>query len=319
MAGAMTQYVGETVFTWSATPLKFGAGAIDEIGFDLSRLNLSRVLLITDRSLIATGIPRRVADSVTLAGLDVTIYDEVHVEPTDASVTAAVTFARESAWDGFLAVGGGSSIDTAKAVNLLTTYPGNIWDYLNPPLGQGKSPPGPLKPLVAVPTTAGTGSESTPVCVLDLLGKRVKSGISHRHLRPTLAVVDPVTTLTLPPAVTAASGMDVLCHALEAYTSRPYSAFPRHHADSRVDYCGANPLSDMWAERAIRLLGRSLRRAVQAGHDLDARIDVMLAASMAGIGLGNAAVHIPHANSYPIAGQVADYLPAGYPVSDPLV
>ncbi|OZM70084.1 alcohol dehydrogenase [Amycolatopsis antarctica] len=309
----MTEYLNETVFTWGGVPLKFGAGAVDEIGHDLGQQGARRVLIVTDPGLMATGIPQRVAEAATAAGLDVDTYDGVHVEPTDESFAAAVEFASRTEWDGFIGVGGGSSIDTAKAINLLTTYPGELNDYLNKPIGEGKAPPGPLKPLVAVPTTAGTGAESTPVCVLDLLGLKVKTGISHPRLRPTLAVVDPLLTLSLPAAVTAAGGMDVLCHALESYTAKPYHAFSRHTPESRVAYCGSNPISDLWAENAMRLLGRSFRSAVLTGGNLAARTDVMLAATFAGMGFGNAGVHIPHACGYPIAGMVRDYVPEGYP------
>jgi hydroxyacid-oxoacid transhydrogenase len=216
-------------------------------------------------------------------------------------------------------VGGGSSIDTAKAVNLLTSGPGDIMEYVNRPVGEGRAPSGPLKPLVAVPTTAGTGAESTPVCVLDVLGLKVKTGISHPRLRPALAVVDPLLTLTLPPQATAASGMDVVCHALEAYTARRFTAYRRKPADARAAYCGANPVSDAFCERALRIVAGSLRRAVLVGDDLEARTAMALAATFAGMGFGNAGVHLPHACAYPIAGMVRDYHPDGYPGSAPLV
>src|SRR5690606_26875339 len=315
----MTVYVHETVFTWGATPLKFGAGAVDEIGYDLAQQDIRRVLLITDPGIAATGVPQRIADAAKAAGLTVEIYDGVHVEPTDASVLAAVEFARQSEWDGFVGVGGGSAIDTAKAVNLLTTYPADLFDYVNKPIGAAKAPPGPLKPLVAVPTTAGTGSETTPVCIMDFLELKVKSGISHPALRPTMAVIDPLLTLSMPPRVTAASGMDVLCHALESYTAKPFHSFSRHTPESRAAYNGANPISDTWTEKALHLLARSFRKAVLNGGDLEARTDMMLAATFAGMGFGNAGVHIPHACAYPIAGRVRDYRPADYPQEEPLV
>jgi alcohol dehydrogenase class IV len=314
----VSELVTETIFTWGAPPIKFGAGALDELSFDLGQLGVERVLIVTDPGVAATGIPERVCRGLIESGLKAEIYDGVHVEPTDESFRQAIEFAQGSEWDGFVAIGGGSSIDTAKAINLMTTYPTDLMDYVNKPIGGGKAPPGPLKPLVAVPTTAGTGAESTPVCVLDILSMKVKSGISHWRLRPTMAVVDPLTTLTMSPPVTAACGMDVVCHALESYTARPFSAYPRRRPEERVAYCGANPISDLWAERALQLVSTSFRTAVLSGHELEARTDMVLAATFAGMGFGNAGVHIPHACGYPIAGMVRHYRPAGWP-DHPLV
>jgi hydroxyacid-oxoacid transhydrogenase len=311
----------ETIFTWGAPPLKFGAGASDEIGFDLSQYGAKRVLVLTDPGVSALGIPQRVRDSLGRYGITAEIFDGVHVEPTDASFAAAIEYATaQGPWDGFVAVGGGSSIDTAKAVNLLTTYPGELMDYINKPIGLAKAVPGPLKPLVAVPTTAGTGSESTATCVLDILSMKVKSGISHWRLRPTLAIVDPLLALTLPPEVTASAGMDIVCHALESYTARWYADAGRRRPEDRVSYCGANPVSDLWCEKAMTLIATSFRRAVHRGaEDLQARTDMMMAATFAGMGFGNSGVHIPHANAYPIAGQVKDFRPTGYPQDEPMV
>jgi hydroxyacid-oxoacid transhydrogenase len=315
----MVELSTETVFTWGAPPIKFGVGAVDELAFDLGQLGVERVLIVTDVGVAAAGIPDRVQHIAQEAGLKAEIYDGVHVEPTDESLRQAAEYARSGEWDGFLAIGGGSSIDTAKAMNLLTSSPGDVMDYVNKPVGEGKPPAGPLKPLIAVPTTAGTGSESTPVCVLDILGLKVKSGISHPRLRPTLAVIDPLVTLTLPPTATAATGMDVVCHALESYTARRYTSYPRKEAPARVAYCGANPISDLWSERALKMVNTSFRRAVLVGHDLEARSQMALAATFAGMGFGNAGVHIPHACAYPIAGMVGSYRPEGYIGEDPLV
>jgi hydroxyacid-oxoacid transhydrogenase len=252
--------------------------------------------------------------------IEAQVFDGVHVEPTDESLTSAIEQARESGpWDAFVAVGGGSSIDTAKAINLLTTNPGELMDYINVPVGKGQAPTSPLKPLIAVPTTTGTGAESTTICVMDVLSLRVKTGISHARLRPTLAVIDPALTLTQPPGVTAASGMDILCHALESYTARWYTTYEHKKPEQRVPYCGSNPISDMWSEKAMTLLAGSFRRAVQHGDDARARADMALAATFAGMGFGNAGVHIPHANAYPIAGQVKDFHPKDYPADEPMV
>jgi hydroxyacid-oxoacid transhydrogenase len=311
----------ETIFTWGAPPLKFGAGASDEIGFELGQHNVKRVLVLTDPGVAAIGVPQRVAETLGRYAITAELFDQVHSEPTDESFKLAVDWAREHGpWDAFVAVGGGSTLDTAKAVNLLTTYPGEVMDYVNKPIGKGRAPAGPLKPLVAVPTTAGTGSESTAVCILDILSLKVKTGISHWRLRPTLAVVDPLLTMTVPPGVTAAAGMDVLCHALESYTARPYTDYARRKPEERVAYCGANPVSDLWSERAMGLLARSFRRAVRDGAtDVDARTDMMMAATFAGMGFGNAGVHIPHANGYPIAGRVRSYMPKDYLGDEPMV
>ncbi|MCW2863261.1 MAG: iron-containing alcohol dehydrogenase [Actinoallomurus sp.] len=310
----------ESVFTYGAPLLKFGAGASAEIGYDLAQYGVGRVLVVTDPGVAATGAPQRVADQMKAYGIEAQVFDGVRVEPTDAGMREAIAYARDSGpWDAFVAVGGGSSIDTAKAINLLTTNDGELADYLNPPIGEGRAPARPLNPLVAVPTTTGTGAESTTVCVLDVLDLRVKTGISHPRLRPTLAVVDPDLTVTQPAGVTAAAGMDIVCHALESYTARPYTSFERKKPEQRVPYCGANPVADMWSERALALVARSFRTAVRDGENIEARTEMALAATFAGLGFGNAGVHIPHANAYPIAGQVKDFHPAGYPADEPMV
>src|SRR6201991_2732089 len=311
----------ETIFTWGAPPLKFGAGASDEVGFEMAGLGAKRVLIVTDPGIHSLGAPQRIADNLRRYDIESEIFDGVHVEPTDDSMNKATEYARaQGPWDGFIAVGGGAAIDTAKAINLLTRPPGALMDYINKPIGNAKTPPGQLKPLIAIPTTAGTGSESTAMCVLDILSMKGKTGISHWRLRPTLAVVDPLLTMTLPPEVTASAGMDIVCHAVESYTARWYSTFDRKKPEERVTYCGSNPVSDLWCEKSMALLARSFRKAVHEGSEnVDARSDMMMAATFAGMGFGNSGVHIPHANAYPIAGMVKDYRPAGYPQEEPMV
>jgi hydroxyacid-oxoacid transhydrogenase len=310
----------ETVFTWGAPPLVFGRGAFDEIAHHAAALGLRRVTIVTDPGLAAIGVLDRASQLLDGAGIASSAYSEVHIEPTDSSLAAAGAWARAARPDGYLAIGGGSVIDTAKAMNLLASNDGDLHEYLNPPIGAGRAPTRPLDPLIAVPTTAGTGAESTPVCIVGIHALRVKTGISHPALRPRLAIVDPLLTTTVPRGVTVASGMDVLCHALESYTARPYSERPAADAPaSRPAYNGANPVSDIWAAEALRLLGRWFRRVVDEPDDLDAREGMMLAATFAGIGFGNAGVHIPHACAYPVAGLVRDYRAPDYPSSEPLV
>ena len=310
----------ETVFTYGAPQLKFGPGAADEIGHDLAVLGARRVLVVTDPGVLATGAPERVADRISALGIVAVVHDSAHVEPTDASLEAAVERARtDGPFDAYVAVGGGSSIDTAKAVDLLLSCGGSLMDYVNPPVGAGRPPGAPLAPLVAVPTTTGTGAEGTTICVLDVLSLKVKTGISHARLRPTLAVVDPRLTMSQPAGVTACAGMDILCHALESWTARPYTSYERKQPGERVPYCGSNPISDLWAERSMTLLAKAFRNAVRDGDDESARADMALAATFAGLGFGNAGVHVPHANAYPIAGRVRDFRPADYPDEEPIV
>jgi len=328
--------VNETVFTYAAPALKFGAGASDEVGHDLASYGARRVLLVTDPGVMETGHPSRIAEHIWQRGIETVIFDRARVEPTDESLEQAIDFARDAqstgrSFDAIVAVGGGSSIDTAKAVNLLVTNPGDLMDYVNAPVGKARTPAHELLPLVAIPTTSGTGSESTTICVLDVLELKVKTGISHVALRPRLAIVDPRLTVSQPPMVTASSGMDILCHALESYTARWYADFDAKQPDERVPYCGANPIADMWSERALSLLAGSFRAAVNdastevrakrasKGHDTKAREQMAMAATFAGLGFGNAGVHIPHANAYPIAGRVHDFTPEDYPQDEPII
>jgi alcohol dehydrogenase class IV len=316
--------VTETVFTYAAPALKFGRGAAAEIGYDVHAWGARRVLLVTDPGVAATGHPERVAEGLRARDLSVVVYDGARVEPTDASLEEAVAFARaEGPFDAVVAVGGGSAIDTAKAVALLVTNPGELMDYVNAPIGKARAPEQPVLPLVAVPTTTGTGAESTTICVMDVLALKVKTGISHAALRPRLAVVDPTLSATQPPGVLAAAGMDILCHALESYTARWYADFDAKQPEQRVPYCGANPISDLWSERALGLLATAFRAAVQEAREgtsgTEAAEQMALAATFAGLGFGNAGVHIPHANAYPIAGRVRDFRPADYPQDEAMV
>jgi alcohol dehydrogenase class IV len=254
----------------------------------------------------------RVLASLREAGIDVVVFDGVRVEPTLESLQEAADFALDAEVDGFVSLGGGSTIDTAKVADLIVSFPAPLLDYVNKPFGAAKAPAGPLKAHLAIPTTCGTGSEATTVAVLDIPDKRVKTGISHRYLRPAQAIVDPDLTATLPAEVVAATGLDVVCHAAESFLSRPFSARERPSTpDDRPPYQGANPVADVWSAKALEYGGRFLRAAVSG--DVEARGAMMLAATMAGVGFGSAGVHIPHACAYPIAGLKHDYEPPGYP------
>jgi hydroxyacid-oxoacid transhydrogenase len=310
----------ETIFTLEATPLKYGPWASEETGWELKRMGVGRVMLVSDPGVVKAGITGRIVGLIKDDGIEVEVWDRSRVEPTADSFQAAADFAVEGGFDGFVAVGGGSSIDTAKVSDLIATHGGEIIDYVNPPVGGGKKPPGPLKPLLAIPTTAGTGAEATTVAILDIPDQRVKTGISHQFMRPNRGIVDPLLTMTMPSEVTSSCGLDVVCHAAESYLAKPYDERPKPESpEDRPPYQGSNPIADMWSAKALEYGGRFLRRAVENGEDVEARGAMMLGASLAGIGFGSAGVHIPHACAYPIAGLKHEWQPPGYPQDHPFV
>ena len=286
---------------------------------DLKDRGLKRVMVLTDPNLREQAPVQTALAAIAEAGVEYALFDQVRVEPTDASFKAAIAFAQQG-FDGFVAIGGGSVIDTAKAANVYTTYPADFLTYVNAPIGRGEPVPGPLKPLIAVPTTAGTGSETTGVAIFDFVEMKAKTGMAHRYMRPTLGIVDPDNTRSMPPQVAASTGLDVLSHALESYTALPFDQRPRpDRPQLRPAYQGSNPISDLWALEALRLVEQFLPRAVADPSDDEARSAMCLAAALAGIGFGNAGVHLPHGMSYPVAGMVESYVPEGYAIDYPLV
>lgn len=306
----------EFAFEMAASSIRFGVGATSECGADLADLGAREVLVFTDASVV--NLPPVMAALASLGsnGVKARVFDRVRVEPNSESIEEAIQFARDAAYDAILAVGGGSTIDTAKIANLYNCWPADLLDYVNQPIGKGKPVPGAVKPLLAIPTTAGTGSETTGVGIFDYQPLKAKTGIAHRRLKPVLGIVDPENTRTLPPAVAASSGLDVLSHAIESFTAIPFTERPRpEHPLLRPAYQGSNPISDIWSLEALRLCARFIRRAVADSSDDEARGAMLLAASYAGIGFGNAGVHLPHGMSYPVAGLVRDWRAPGY-ISD---
>ncbi len=315
-----TNGVKESAFTMDTSSIKYGPGVTGEVGFDMKKLGAKRVMVVTDPRL-ADGEPVAIAMAALQAeGIDAVLYDQVRVEPTDTSFLHAIGFARDGNFDGYVSVGGGSTIDTAKAANLYATYPADFLDYVNPPIGKGVPVPGALRPHIAVPTTAGTGSETTGVAICDLTDMHVKTGIAHRALRPQIGILDPHNTRTLPQMAAASTGLDVLSHALESLTALPYDGrVAPESPDLRPAYQGANPISDIWATKAIEMVSANIVRAIQDTEDDEARSAMLLAAAYAGIGFGNAGVHLPHGMSYPVSGMVREYRPPGYPPDHPII
>jgi hydroxyacid-oxoacid transhydrogenase len=296
----------------STSNLRFGPGTTREIGMDLKDMNIGRVLLVADPNLVDLSPVQVACESLESEGIDYDLFDGVRVEPTDVSFKQAILVAKAGNYEAYVAIGGGSAIDTAKAANLYATYPDDFFAYINAPIGQGKPVPGPVRPLFAIPTTAGTGSETTGVAIMDLSDRHIKTGIAHRYLKPTLGIIDPNNTRTMPSVIAAATGLDVLCHALESYTAIPYNQRPKPGRPiERPAYQGSNPISDIWSLKAIEYVTLYLVRAVRNPEDDEARGAMMLAAAMAGMGFGNAGVHLCHGMSYPVSGMVRDFVPDG--------
>ena len=303
----------ETIFGLESTQLKFGRNCLNELGWELSKYNFKKILLVVDPVLKDFGVTQKILDQIQSSGEEVITFDHISVEPTLKSFELASLFALENSFDLIIAAGGGSTIDTAKVINLIKVCGGTIMDYVNAPIGKGMKPTSQLLPLIAIPTTSGSGSEATTVAVLDIPELNLKTGISHRFLRPTLALVDPELSKTTPSGVTASAGLDVICHAIESFISKPYTKREKPNSpDERPPYQGSNPVSDIWSMKAIEFGGEYLSRAVATREDVEARGYMMLSATLAGIGFGSAGVHIPHACAYPIAGLKHSYQANGY-------
>lgn len=309
----------ENVFSADVTRLRYGEGAIGELGQEAALIGIRRAAVFTDSQVRQLSLFDESVRALRAQGIEPIVYDAVRVEPTDASFKAATDFAISEKVDGFISIGGGSVMDTCKAANLYSSYPADFMDYVNAPIGGARIVPGPLHPHIACPTTAGTGSEATGIAVFDLLAMESKTGIASRYMLPDRAIVDPRWTESLPATVMAATGFDAISHALEALTAKPFSDRQAPvDISGRPTTQGANPFSDLLCREALRMAGRFLVRAVNDVSDHEARHGMMFTATLAGIGFGNAGCHLPHAMSYPVSGRVRGYRPAGYPDSEPI-
>ncbi|KLJ07611.1 hydroxyacid-oxoacid transhydrogenase [Blastomyces silverae] len=312
----------EYAFEMAASSIRFGPGSTKEVGMDFKNLGAKRVCIVTDSNVAKLDPMKHAIEALTKEGVEFTVYDKVRVEPKDYSIKDAIAFAKPYNADAFLAVGGGSVIDTAKLMNLYCVYPeADFLDFVNAPLGKGLPIMRTLKPLIAVPTTAGTGAETTGTAIFDLVSKKAKTGVAHRNLKPTLGICDPLNTRTMPSQVHASSGLDVLCHSLESWTAIPYNErTPRPtNPINRPAYQGANPISDIFSLQALRSTVKYLPRAVKNPDDTEAQSQMLLAATLAGVGFGNAGVHLCHGMSYPISGQNPGYKHPGYAVDHDII
>jgi alcohol dehydrogenase class IV len=287
--------------TWtfhSASQLFFGENSTRHLSEVAMELRLTRVLLVTDPVLVAAGTVDPVLGALSEAGVNVELFIGGEPEPSLKAAYSAIGLGRDFRPDGVLGLGGGSNMDLAKITALILTHGGTPGMYF----GDSRVP-GPIMPLICMPTTAGTGSEVSAAAVLTDTENAIKVSTLSNHLRPGVAIVDPILSMTCPARVTADSGIDALTHAVEAYTAVDNERFPLP-AGERSVYQGKNPMADLFAEKAISLVGRFLRRAVSNGQDLEAREGMALAGTLGGLAFSNAGVAVVHALEYPLGGAV---------------
>ena len=282
----------------SAGRIVFGSGSVARLGEFIRPWKPRRALIVTDTMLVRAGVVSQVETPLRASGLEVSLFDGGQPEPSCAIADAALAMAKESRPDVIVAVGGGSNMDVAKIVAALLTHGGSMRDYF----GYGNVP-GPVLPLVCLPTTSGTGSEVSHAAVLTDTENQMKVSTLSHYLRPALAVVDPKLTLTCPPRPTADSGIDALTHAIEAMTATHFNELDVS-ADEPFPYEGKQPIGDCLAEKAIELIGQHLITAVNEPQNLAAREGMSLAATMAGLAFSNNAVAAVHALEYPIGGAL---------------
>lgn len=303
-------------FEMASSTIRFGVGATKEVGLDVADWGAKNVCVVCDP--ILASIPNSpvhtVLKSLTDARVKFQVFSKVRVEPTDSSFKEAIEFAKSNGpFDAFIGVGGGSTLDTAKAANLYSSFPNaDFLDFVNAPVGKGLPVPGPIKPFIAIPTTAGSGSETTGVAIFDMESMHAKTGIASRVIKPTIGIVDPLNTLSLPRAPTIASALDQLCHSIESYTALPYNLRPLPDRPAlRPAYQGSNPISDVWSLKSLGMIAENLPTVISNPGDLHARSQLMLAATYAGIGFGNAGVHLCHGMSYAVSGLVRPHVKGG--------
>jgi hydroxyacid-oxoacid transhydrogenase len=274
---------------------------------------------VADPGVTKAGVSEKVKATLDAGGVPAVVFDGIGENPTDDHAVAAIEAYKAAGADIVIALGGGSPLDVGKIVRIGARHPLPL-DQYDAFKGGTEKLTEPVPPMIAIPTTAGTGSETTGVAIFDYEPLHAKTGIAHRALRPAMGILDPDNTRSLPPMVAACAGFDVLSHAVESLTALPFDQRPApDDPQLRPAYQGANPISDVWASRAIEMMSRSMVRAVEDPDDVAARGEMLLAAAYAGIGFGNAGVHLPHGMSYPVSGMVRDYRPDGYAVDHPIV
>ena len=311
---------GANSYTVAIPKLTFGRGTLAEVGLRAEALGFKKVVLFTDPMLESGPLVELVAQSLKKHNIEKHIFSDIRIEPDDDCVMQAAAMMSDVKPDGVISVGGGSVIDTAKAAMLVHTHGGHIRDYFAKPVGGGKPVPGPVLPHIACATTSGTGSECTSISVIRINELNTKFVVASPHLLATAAIVDPQCCDTLPGNVVASTGFDLLCHALECYTARAYTKHLEiSDPNARQLIQGANPFSDLSAQKALEIAGQYLPRGVADNTDREARDNLMWGATLAGIAFGNSGTHLPHAMSYGVTHLMADITSKDYQVASPFV
>lgn len=301
----------ETVWEVQMPAICVGAKAAEELGYQLEQIGAEsdqRGLIITDENLVSLGHVSRIVGEIEADGFEVDVFDSVEREPSISAINDCIEFVRQEAgndgYDFYIGLGGGSCMDTAKATRAVVANGGNVLDYVAAPTGAGKALTQSGEPLVLLPTTAGTGSEISPVAILSVPEKNIKEGISSPHVRADAAVLDPTLTTTLPPDLTAKTAMDALGHAIEGYTTHRYDNLLRPEDPSdRPVYAGRTGFTEMFSEKAIELLSSNVRRVVNNGDDIAAREAMLKGALFGAIAGLTAGASLAHAMAYPVGNN----------------
>lgn len=309
------QLTPESVWQLRMPQLRFGRDAVDELGHQFRELGVeapAHGLIVTDETLVNLGHVDRTRAVLEDAGFDVDVFDDVEREPSIQAVDGCLAYVREETgddgYDFYVGLGGGSCMDTAKTVRTVIANGGEIIDYVAEPTGRGEPLTESGPPLVLMPTTAGTGAETSPNAILSVEEKQIKEAISSDYIRADAAVLDPTFTVTLPPKLTAETAMDALGHAIEGYTTHRFDELLRpSDPTSRPVYAGRTPVTEAFSERAIRLLAGSVRQAVNNGDDLEARTNMLLGALFGAIAGLTAGAHLCHAMAYPVGNRYHTY------------
>ena len=258
-----------------------GLGASERLSHEAKEFGAKKALVVTDRGVIDSGIEKKIKDLLEKGGVGTEIFDKVISDPDIACAEACIEMAKKDRFDLIIGVGGGSSMDIASITSVMITNTGTVYDYFGINLVKN-----PGIPAILIPTTAGTGAEVTPNAILTDTKEGLKKAIVSPHILPSIAIIDPLLHLSMPPSVTSSSGIDALAHAIESFTSN-----------------NATILTDLFAKEAMIMIGRSIRTAVANGNNLEARYNMAIGSLYAGISLANAGVTAVHALAYPLGGQ----------------